>query len=228
MRIIWRRMTEWGQRLMAMFRRGGFTIALTMCLVMIGGAAYLVRSGAGAPTPAPPQATVSPVAMTPQSVDRLDAVVAREQQALLWPVSGHEILMPYSHTEPLYNKTLDLFQLHEGVDILCAPGEAVMSACDGTVISVHVDPMLGCMIEVRRDDGLIARYANLTSLQSVKHGDRVTKGQIIGSVGATAEAESLMKPHLHYAAFKDGKWAVEEEATVLTEPEHDEYAEKVE
>ncbi len=228
MQKVWQKIAEWGRKMSGLLSRSGFTIALTMCLVMIGGAAYLVRSGTGIPTPARPQATVSPVAMTPQSVDRLDDAVARDQLALLWPVSGHTVLTPYSNTEPQYNKTLDLFTLHEGVDILCAPGEAVLSACDGTVTGAHMDPMLGYTIEIRRDDGLVARYANLVSVSSVKHGGRVQKGQVIGSVGATAEAESLMKPHLHFAAFKDGKWAVDDAKTVLTEPAHDEYAEKAE
>ena len=182
--------------------RHGFGLALGACLLMVGGAAYFVRSAP--PTPAPETA---PVVMTPQVVEQLSDVAGAPQ--FTWPVSGHEILTPHSDSEPIYNKTLDLFALHHGVDILADMGEAVVSASDGTVTAARKDPMLGYLIEITGENGLVCRYANLTSLASVAAGQRVRQGDVIGSVGNSADGESLMKSHLHYEAFRDGEWAGE-------------------
>ena len=183
-------------------RRHGFALALGACLFMVGSAAYFARMGP--PTPA---TGAAPVVMVPETVEQLKDVA--EPPQLIWPVSGREILVPYSDKEPIYNKTLDLFTLHGGIDIVADMGEAVASACDGTVTAARRDPMLGYLIEITGEKGLVCRYANLTALSAVSAGQRVQEGDIIGSVGHSADGESLMKPHLHYAAFRDGVWALE-------------------
>ena len=203
-------MMFWGKWL-AKMRQWRFGLCLAGCLLLIGGAAFFVRSGTRVPTPSPPNAEIAPISMAANSVDSLDEALSREPSAPLWPISGCEILAPYSDSMPQYNKTLDLFALHEGIDIASTPGEAVLCAFDGEICAARKDPMLGYLIEVRREDGMLARYANLTSLNAVAPGERVRSGQTIGSVGASADGEALMPPHLHYALFHaDGRWALDE------------------
>jgi murein DD-endopeptidase MepM/ murein hydrolase activator NlpD len=48
-------------------------------------------------------------------------------------------------------------------------------------------------------------YANLSPEPTVKVGDRIEIGGILGAVGATANAEIGMEPHLHLEVFRDGK-----------------------
>ena len=48
-------------------------------------------------------------------------------------------------------------------------------------------------------------YANLAAVPTVSMGDTVRTGDIIGSVGETAAAESGREAHLHYALLKGGQ-----------------------
>ena len=41
-------------------------------------------------------------------------------------------------------------------------------------------------------------------MPTVKAGDSVKAGDVIGAVGDTAILESADKPHLHFQVFKDG------------------------
>ena len=47
--------------------------------------------------------------------------------------------------------------------------------------------------------GLVSQYANLAATPTVKVGDAVSTGTIIGSVGGTAALESGLASHIHYA-----------------------------
>ena len=47
-------------------------------------------------------------------------------------------------------------------------------------------------------------YANLAATPTVKVGDAVSTGTIIGSVGGTAALESGLASHIHYALLKEG------------------------
>lgn len=215
-------------RTRALVKKSGFTIALGVCLVMIGGAAFVARTANKIPTPAKrqivtvPEATVSPVAMTPNSVETLEQAQNRLDSEMLWPVSGKEILMMYSATQPQYNGTLDLWEIHEGIDIKAEPGEAVVAALTGVVSAAYMHPVLGYLVELTHENDTKTRYANLATLQAVTHGAQVQKGDAIGSVGESGQGELGQGPHLHYEAYTGGKWALGE-WTVLKDPA--EYAE---
>lgn len=217
------------RKLSAVVHRGSFTIALSACLLMIGGAAFFARTAGRIPTPASPSATVSPVVMTPGSVETLEDAQDRLAQAeLMWPVSGREILTAHSETEPQYNETLELWAIHKGVDIASTPGEAVLAARAGTVSASFKDPLLGYTIVLNHEDNLTTRYSNLATLQAVSPGDHVEAGQVIGSVGDSADSESKIPPHLHYEAYKAGAWALNEGMLEPHAPDSEEYTEQPE
>ena len=189
--------------LIEQLRRHGFAISLGLCLLMMGAMALHVRS---IPRASPEPIQLMQLNLTPAMAS---SELQHPPEPPLWPVSGREILTPYSATEPIYNKTLDYFSLHSGIDIRCEPGEVVRCAFEGTIIAARKDPMLGYLIEVRGDSGHIATYANLASIHVVSHGQKVARGDVIGSVGQSAESESLMKPHLHYSLLdQEGHWAL--------------------
>ena len=48
-------------------------------------------------------------------------------------------------------------------------------------------------------------YANLSPQPTVKVGDHMEIGAILGAVGSTANAESGMAPHLHLEVFRGGE-----------------------
>ena len=88
--------------------------------------------------------------------------------------------------------------------LLCLLSTGVLAAGTGTVIAVEDDPMMGTSITLSHEDGYLTTYANLQPEVSVRAGDAVSAGQLIGAVGETAAAEASQPPHLHFSVFHRG------------------------
>lgn len=95
-----------------------------------------------------------------------------------------------------------VFRPSQGVDI-ANDGEAfdVMSASDGTVLDVTNDPLLGNGIRIQSDN-IIITYQSLDGI-TLKKGDAVTQGSVIGKAGVNIYQASL-KNHLHLVVEKEG------------------------
>ena len=81
----------------------------------------------------------------------------------------------------------------------------IYSPISGTVSAVTMDPMWGGTVAVDHTDGTQTIYCGIAPEKALKAGDRVTAGQMLGSVD-TVTAEVAMESHLHFAAKKDGKF----------------------
>lgn len=118
------------------------------------------------------------------------------------PVSNN-VIQKYSGQTPIYSSTLKDWRVHTGVDLSAKLDEAVKSAADGTVKQVYTDELSGNTIVITHGD-IEAYYCGLDKM-SAKKGDKVKKGQEIGTVGTTP-FECADAPHLHLAMKKNGKY----------------------
>ncbi len=89
---------------------------------------------------------------------------------------------------------------HTGIDIAVSQGTEVVAAAPGRVAESKYDDGRGNYIVIRHNDEYSTLYAHLEKA-SVKSGDTVEKGQIIGTVGSTGLSTG---PHLHYEIHKNG------------------------
>lgn len=131
-------------------------------------------------------------------------VMAEAPRLIVTPVHG-DVVMAFSADELTYNPTLEDWRTHDGVDLQAASGTTVLAACNGTVLSVRDDALMGTTVVVEHTGGYQTTYANLQSRPPVEAGEMVSAGQIIGAVGTTATAESAQGPHLHFSVSKDGE-----------------------
>jgi murein DD-endopeptidase MepM/ murein hydrolase activator NlpD len=83
---------------------------------------------------------------------------------------------------------------HEGVDFMSEVGSPVVAAAGGVVVYSDNHPEYGNMVEVDHGNGLVTRYAHLSS-RLVKVGDVVLRGGELGEVGNTGRSTG---PHLHF------------------------------
>lgn len=153
------------------------------------------------PEPEEPAAQTAPAPVRP-------AVEPEQAQSVptvfTWPVKG-EILRDFSVETLSLDPTMGDWRTHAGVDVAARLGTRVLCMTAGTVSEIWEDAALGTCIRVEHGGKLESVYANLSPQPTVKVGDRVEIGGILGAVGATATAEIGMAPHLHLEVFRDGK-----------------------
>ncbi|MDN5331666.1 MAG: hypothetical protein PWP45_891 [Tepidanaerobacteraceae bacterium] len=99
-----------------------------------------------------------------------------------------------------FHPLLKVERMHNGIDIEQAEGTPVKAAGNGTVIQAAEDAELGRLVKIRHEGDVVTVYAHLKNVY-VKTGDKVTQGQIIGTVGKTGLAEN---PHLHFEIWEKG------------------------
>lgn len=121
------------------------------------------------------------------------------------PVEG-EITKRYCKENLSYSETLKEWTTHNGVDIEANLTTVVKASEEGTVKSIKNDPRYGITIIITHSNGFETRYSNLLTSEFVKVGEKVDKGQAIGTVGNTASFEILDKPHLHFEILKENEY----------------------
>ena len=115
---------------------------------------------------------------------------------------GTKVVREYSEKEPSYSKTLDLWEIHKGLDISADKGYEVKSLLDGKVVNVFKDDKHGISVRVEGANNVVVVYSNLDEKTNVKKGQEVTEGQVLGTVGNTTSVESEDGTHVHVEAFK--------------------------
>ncbi|HEY0823353.1 MAG TPA: M23 family metallopeptidase, partial [Ramlibacter sp.] len=99
---------------------------------------------------------------------------------------------------------------HEAIDIVAPTGTPVVAVDDGRIAKLFTSKAGGLTIyQFDRDARLAYYYAHLHGYaRHVREGMDVKRGELIGYVGATGNAD-VKTPHLHFAVFKLGnppKW----------------------
>ncbi len=170
-----------------------------------------------APTPAPvPAPEPSPAAQEPQAeaenretgtpaIPEEPVAVSAETVSdyFIWPVSG-TVENGYSMTALVFDRTMQDWRTHDGLDVAAEIGTQVRAVANGKVENVYFDERLGTTVVIGHSGGLESIYANLAGTPTVTPGDAVSVGQIIGAVGDTALCEIGEVGHLHFAMTKDG------------------------
>ena len=118
------------------------------------------------------------------------------------PVDG-EIVKEYAKDNLIYSNTLQEWTTHLGIDIKADKTTVVKSAEAGKVKSIKNDPRYGLTIVIEHDNGYQTVYSNFLSSVFVVEGEKVEKGQSIGTVGNTAAFEIADEAHLHFEILKD-------------------------
>lgn len=118
------------------------------------------------------------------------------------PVEG-DVVREYAKDNLIYSNTLEEWTTHLGIDIKADKTTVVKSAEAGTVKSIKNDPRYGLTVVVEHADNFQTVYSNLLTSEFVVEGEKIEKGQAIGTVGNTAVFEIADEPHLHFEILKD-------------------------
>jgi len=99
---------------------------------------------------------------------------------------------------PILNYT----RAHNGVDYAANTGEPVAAVAPGTVTRAGWTGGGGRTVRIRHSNGYESEYLHLSAI-SVRAGQRIGQGELVGKVGATGLATG---PHLHYGLKKNGSY----------------------
>lgn len=105
--------------------------------------------------------------------------------------------------EHVFNPTHNYWHPHEGLDFKASPGSNVKCVFDGTVKEVTNDSYSGATVTIEHRDGFTTVYKLLSDV-TLKAGDKVSKGDVIGKVSDSALEEIADGAHLHLELYKDG------------------------
>ena len=147
-----------------------------------------------------PPVTVAVIAPAPVTDE---PVQATQPDPVTVPLDG-EVITVFSVDALTYSATLGDWRTHDGIDLAAEAGTPVAAAAAGTVADIRDDALLGTTVVLQHADGYRTAYACLEPEVSVRFGDRVTSGQLIGTVGTTAASETAEGPHLHFSVTRNG------------------------
>jgi len=135
-------------------------------------------------TAANPPADTTARSLTSSTASELSTIPS------IWPVRGQVSAGFGERLDPLSGEGA----FHAGMDIAAPKGTAVQCSADGIVMAAGYDAGYGNAILVDHGSGITTKYGHLSRIDVVI-GQEVTRGQVIGAVGATGKTTG---PHLHY------------------------------
>jgi len=120
-------------------------------------------------------------------------------EKMIYPVSNRRVTSNYGWREDPVNPVAGQMTFHRAVDLAGKMGDPVKAALKGTVLHVDSNRNLGNFIILKHGE-YQTLYAHLSAV-SVKAGEEVSQGQLIGKVGETGYTTG---PHLHFEVFRNG------------------------
>ena len=211
------------------WKDNGYYILLGLCVVAVGVSGYFFVTGALRETGQTQEVLSIPATVneqeerTAQTPSRTAQSPAQEAEAsdetsaqspvesvmapvpeVVLPVSG-AVLQDHAMDRLIYQETTRDWRVHNGVDLAAEPGQDVKAARAGTVTAVYADEYYGTTVVLEHENGYTSHYCNLAETTLVAAGDRVSAGQTIGTIGATALIESASESHLHFEVYQNGE-----------------------
>jgi murein DD-endopeptidase MepM/ murein hydrolase activator NlpD len=90
---------------------------------------------------------------------------------------------------------------HSGIDIDANYGQPIVATADGIVTQASWHSSYGKTVIIKHEDKYETLFGHLSAI-TVKEGDKVKVGDVIGKAGSTGRSTGT---HLHYEVIKDGK-----------------------
>lgn len=96
-----------------------------------------------------------------------------------------------------------LSSYHPGIDLMAPYGSPIRAAAAGRVVYAGWYSGYGKMVDIEQDDGVITRYAHLSSFANTTRPGRVVAvGETLGAVGTSGHAHGA---HLHFEVRINGR-----------------------
>jgi murein DD-endopeptidase MepM/ murein hydrolase activator NlpD len=161
-------------------------------IVVLGGAAALVASQ----RPAAVTSSLAKPRVGSSSGSGIPTVGSPASAPLRMPVSG-SIASTFGWQ---YSGTLNEWYYNPGITVAARQGQPVTAAWSGVVSNVSHEPITGLTLTVRDGDGFETVYAHLGKV-SVKVGQSIRQGDVIGTVGSASLYSRTRGAHIDFQIY---------------------------
>ena len=114
------------------------------------------------------------------------------------PILNATVAKGYSDTTLMYNTTLKQWEAHKAVTYTTVSQSDVFAVLDGTVKEIYNNYLEGTVVVLEHAGNLTTSYGSLGETVSVKVGDIVHKGDVIGQSSDSANSESDLGVHMRF------------------------------
>ena len=201
-----------GNKFWAFMTKNAFYFVLGFCLLAIALSFtfYAVSQNkkpvdSGQQTPVDPDDGKDPDGEDPTDPEDPDEPTIVEVVFQL-PVANGTVIKGYSADQPVFNQTLERYEVHLGIDFGGAEGAEVYAAYGGKIESIETKYLTGTTIVIDHGDNLKTVYNSLTPDEDLAVGQTVTKGQVLGTISATNLQEYKDGAHLHFQTMENGAY----------------------
>ena len=119
-------------------------------------------------------------------------------ELFIYPVKGARLSSPFGwRDDPISG----VRRHHAALDLSAPQGTPVKAAMEGKVLALGYNATYGNYIILSHPGSYQTMYAHLNT-STVRKGDSVSQGDLIGTVGTTGYSTG---PHLHFAIFKNSR-----------------------
>lgn len=126
-----------------------------------------------------------------------------EEDTLALPVIG-DVLLDYSMDKAVYHSTMQQYRYNPALVVAASEGQNVTAAADGVVSDVYYDTQTGNTIRFDLGNGYMLTYGQLDNI-SLKAGDKVSAGDIVGTVAKPTIYYTEEGTNIYYKLTKDGE-----------------------
>jgi len=166
---------------------------------------YTQATQDGGQTPVPTDVSVmNPVTPEPTNNPEATPAPTNAPVKMTKPLEG-DIIQAYAADRLVYNKTLQEWRTHKGVDIAADAGTDVLCAYVGTISDIKYDPRYGDTIVIDHGSGLSSVYCGVKVSEGINVGHAIEAGTIVGKVSGDVFCEKEDGSHIHFEILQDGK-----------------------
>lgn len=144
----------------------------------------------------------------PDAPDEPDNPVNSATEFIM-PTASGTLALTY---EELHRNDSEQYRAHMGIDLAGAAGESVCAVLDGevTAITENISPnnvTEGGVVTLKHANGITTTYKYIDTAASLKIGDKVSRGDVIGTIAQACGNEKSFGDHLHFEIKVNGDWA---------------------
>lgn len=184
-----KKVNKGGSKVALFFKKNVYYILLGLSLLAVGIIITLALVlGNKAPAVEPPPNVTPPVTVPPVT--------------MLAPIEGdYTVGKNFSDDNVVWYSTLKRYKTNLGLDLVTEAEANVVAVLDGTVTEVTSNELFGTVVTIDHGQGLKTVYQSLADGVTLKQGDAVTRGTVIGKTSNTMGINLDLGKHLHFEVF---------------------------